>query len=346
MGGDHGLKSTVPAAVEAVRRYPELTLILVGNDKSIRRLLKRCKGDKHSRIKVHHASEVVAMDESPSQALRSKKDSSMRVAINLVKEGKAQACVSAGNTGALMATSRFVLKMIPGIDRPAIIYAIPTLDKATGKQSTVHVLDLGANVDCNAETLFQFGIMGSVHHGCVNPKCKRPRTALLNIGEEEMKGLEPIRQAAKMFQECEFINYIGFVEGNDVFWNKADVIVCDGFVGNVALKTIEGTAQFFGYQVKSAFESSWLAKISAIFALPVLSKIKKKLDMRRYNGASFIGLRSIVVKSHGGADSVAFLNAIVEAINEVEQDVPSKIGHQVTTILGQRDHDANQNKNS
>ena len=338
MGGDYGVKSTIPAAVSAVKRYSQLHLILVGNEKVLTRLLCRYKAEKHPRITVKHASEMVAMDESPSLALRNKKDSSMRVAINLVKEGHADACVSAGNTGALMATSRFVLKMLPGIDRPAIIYAFPGVSRQTGEIHPVHMLDLGANVDCSAQHLFQFGLMGSVHHACIHPEHEKPRVALLNIGEEEMKGLESIKQAAQLLSECKSINYIGFVEGNDLLRDKADVIVCDGFIGNVALKAIEGTASHVAYHVKAVFKSSFMARVLSVFALPVLIKLRNKLDNRRYNGASLIGLKCIVIKSHGGADKIAFLNAIVEAVKEVEQDIPSKIHHQIADLLGQESH--------
>jgi glycerol-3-phosphate acyltransferase PlsX len=338
MGGDHGVKSTIPAAVSAVKRFSQLQLILVGNEKTLTRALRQYKAAKHPRITIEHASEVVAMDESPALVLRNKKDSSMRIAINLVKEGRADACVSAGNTGALMATSRFVLKMLPGVDRPAIIYAFPGVNHQTGETHPVHMLDLGANVDCSAEHLFQFGVMGSIHHACIHPEHGKPRVALLNIGEEDMKGLEIIKQAAKMLGECESINYIGFVEGNDLLRDKADVIVCDGFIGNIALKTVEGTASHIAYHVKAVFKSSLMARVLSVFALPILLKLRNKLDNRRYNGASLIGLKGIVIKSHGGADKVAFLNAIVEAVKEVEQDIPSKIHHQIADLLGQESH--------
>jgi glycerol-3-phosphate acyltransferase PlsX len=334
MGGDHGIKTTVPAVKSALANHPELNLILVGNEKVLKRALEKVKLDKHPRLSIQHASEVVEMDELPSRALRYKKDSSMRVAINLVKEGRAQACVSAGNTGALMATSRFVLKTLPGIDRPAIVYAIPGVNSQTGQRSVTHMLDLGANVDSSAENLFQFAIMASVRRSLID-NLANPRVALLNIGEEEMKGLEVIKEAAKLIDQCEALNYIGFVEGNDIFADKADVVVCDGFIGNVALKTAEGTAKFIGYMVKDAFKSNIITRISAILALPALLKIKKNLDMRRYNGASFLGLKGIVIKSHGGADALAFSTAITEAIAEVKKNIPEQIHAKVEALLSQ-----------
>jgi glycerol-3-phosphate acyltransferase PlsX len=337
MGGDHGIKTTVPATARALREHPELKLILVGDQKILERALAKYKLDNHPRLTVHHASEVVEMCELPSHALRNKKDSSMRVAINLVKEGQAQACVSAGNTGALMATSRFVLKTLPGIDRPAIIYAIPGVNQETGERTTIHMLDLGANVDCTAEHLFQFAIMGSVRRSLID-NMQKPRVALLNIGEEEMKGVESIKEAAKLISACPALHYTGFVEGTDLFSNTADVVVCDGFIGNIALKTAEGTAKFISFMVKDAFKSNFLNRICAILALPALLKIKRNLDMRRYNGASFVGLKGIVIKSHGGADELGFSCAITEALAEVHKNVPNQIHAQVESILGQQNH--------
>jgi len=333
MGGDHGIKTTIPASARALREHSQLKLILVGNQNILEQALAKYKLDRHPRLSIQHASEVVEMDDLPSYALRNKKNSSMRVAINLVKEGQAQACVSAGNTGALMATSRFVLKTLPGIDRPAIIYAIPGVNQETGERTTIHMLDLGANVDCTAEHLFQFAIMGSVRRSLIDNMAK-PRVALLNIGEEEMKGVENIKEAAKLISACPSLHYSGFVEGTDLFSNKADVVVCDGFIGNVALKTAEGTAKYISYMVKDAFKSTLLNRICAVLALPALAKIKRNLDMRRYNGASFVGLKGIVVKSHGGADELGFSCAITEALAEVDKNIPSQIHAQVEALLG------------
>lgn len=338
MGGDIGPKATIPGALRALKTHADLKIILVGNAELIQKFLKTLHVSQHDRIEIQHASEVVAMDELPSQALRNKKDSSMRVAVDLVKEGRAQACVSSGNTGALMATSRFVLKMLPGIDRPAIIYAFPGFDPKTGAHTLTHMLDLGANIECTAQHLFEFAVMGSVRSNVVN-HVEKPRVALLNIGEEEMKGLENIKDAAKMLMDCPYINYMGFVEGNDFFNGKADVIVCDGFIGNIALKTVEGTAKFIGSVVKQSFTKNIFSKLQSALAYPVLRQIKKRLDTRRYNGASLLGLKGIVIKSHGGSDSIAFASAIDAAMQEVREDLPNKIHAQIEQILGVSTHE-------
>lgn len=335
MGGDHGITSTVPGVIFALKEHPELDVILVGQEDKITQALQKFHAKSFAnRIQIQHASEVVGMEESPALALRNKKDSSMRVSINLVKESRANACVSAGNTGALMATSRFVLKTLADIDRPAIVYPMPTMDKQTGQMKSSYMLDLGANVNCTSEQLFQFAIMGSV---LASKKNERPRVALLNIGEEDMKGLDSIKQASKMLYAADSINYIGFVEGNDIFFNKADVIVCDGFVGNVALKTTEGVASLISKIIKDAFSSGVVSRICMLLAAPVLNKIKKRLDMRQYNGGSLLGLRGIVIKSHGGANAETFATAITEAIREVKQDVPKQIQAQLSAFLQQQE---------
>ncbi len=337
MGGDHGIETTVPAAIKALQKHSKLNLILVGDEKKISEKLAHTKGKyDSSRLKIHHTTEVVGMDESPSLALRQKKDSSMRVAINLVKSGEAQACVSSGNTGALMATSKYVLKTLPEIERPAIVYALPSLNHETGEVKPVYMLDLGANVNCSSDQLFQFGVMGSVLATSLTG-IERPKVALLNIGEEEMKGLDSIKQASKILSSFKHVNYIGYVEGNDIFNAKADVIVCDGFVGNIALKTIEGCAKFITTTLKDSFTNSIFSRSAMVLSAPVLMKVKKKLDVRRYNGASLIGLKGIVVKSHGGVDARTFAVAIDEAVKEVQQDVPNKIQQQVESVLQQQD---------
>ncbi len=336
MGGDHGVESTVPAAIHVIKKYPDLELTLVGNEAQLKRMLRKRRMLDYPRLKIKHASEAVEMDESPSLALRNKKDSSMRVAINLVKDGEADACVSAGNTGALMATSRFVLKTIAGIDRPAIVYAMPGIDAKTGGRATTYMLDLGANVECTAEHLFQFAVMGSVLCQAIGG-IEHPRVALLNIGEEEMKGLDNIKAAAKMLTESKLVNYVGFVEGNHIFGASVDVIVCDGFIGNVALKTAEGVIKFLSGIIKGSLNSSLLNKICKIFALPILLTIKKRINVKSYNGASFLGLKGVVIKSHGGADAEAFTSAIEVAIHEAKQDVPNKIRAQLESILGQEE---------
>ncbi|NCX93710.1 MAG: phosphate acyltransferase PlsX [Gammaproteobacteria bacterium] len=336
MGGDHGPSVTVPAVKLALDHHPELKIILVGLPDRLSAYLKRSQLEGHPRLTIHPASEVIGMDESPTVALRSKKDSSMRVAINLVKDQVASACVSAGNTGALMAISYFVLKTLPGIDRPAILYSLPTLNPDTHQVGKVHMLDLGANVECSAQHLFQFAVMGSVLSHSIDG-VGSPRIALLNIGEEEMKGLEVIKQAAQLIQHSEALNYVGYVEGTDILRGKADVIVCDGFIGNIALKTIEGVVKYIGYHVKKAIRHNWWTRLCSFFALPVFLRIRKTLDLRRYNGASLLGLRGIVIKSHGSAEAEAFSTAISEAVFHVEKDIPNQICTQLADILGE-DH--------
>jgi len=318
MGGDHGPSVIVPAACNMCRRYPNLTLVLVGRREAIEPLLPA--GSLSGRFRVVDAREIVAMDEPAADALRKKKNSSMRVAIDLVKQGDADACVSAGNTGALMATARFVLKTLPGIDRPAIMTAVPTI------AGHVHMLDLGANSDCTSEHLFQFAIMGSVVASLIE-NIANPRIGLLNIGEEKIKGNDTVRQASAMLSDSK-LNYIGFVEGNDIAAHKADVIVCDGFTGNVALKVMEGTAQLVRHFLRNVFGKNLYGRFAALVAMPVLKSLARSLDHRRYNGASLVGLNGIVIKSHGGADVMAFEQAIYTAMIEVEKGVPDKI-HQV-----------------
>ena len=329
MGGDYGLKTTIPASISALNQYSNLKISLVGISTEIKHFLStHCHGYDHSRLDIVHASEIVAMDEEPVSALRSKKDSSMRIAIDRVKNDQADACVSAGNTGALMATAKFVLKTLPEIDRPAIVYAIPCLNCETQEMGSFYMLDLGANVNCSSEQLFQFGIMGAILAENIKNK-QRPSVALLNIGEEETKGLDNIKQAAKMLYNCDAINYIGCVEGNSMFNAKADVVVCDGFAGNVALKTSEGTAKLITSIMREAFSHSIASKIAAFIARPVLNNLKQKLNMDQYNGASLLGLRGIVVKSHGSASAKAFETAISEAIKEIKYNIPQKIKSQI-----------------
>ncbi len=325
MGGDHGPHVVVPAALSVLADQDNLKLILVGNREMITAELRLRKANVGERLIIQHSSQSIEMDELPSQALRNKKDSSMRVAINLVKEGVASACVSAGNTGALMATARYVLKTLPGVDRPAIISALPTM------HGHIHMLDLGANIDCSAEQLFQFAMMGSALVSAVDNIAK-PRIGLLNIGEEEMKGNEQVKEAARLLSESD-INYIGFVEGNDIYAGTVDVVVCDGFVGNVALKASEGVARMISHYMKQGFHRNILTKLAGVMTLPIFKELKKKIDPRRYNGASLVGLQGIVIKSHGGADIFAFANAIKEAVLEVNKDVPQRIGEQLRLRL-------------
>ena len=318
MGGDHGVSVTVPAALTMLAKHVDLRLILVGREDALKPLLARHQARYGERLRLHHASEEVSMHELPSQALRGKKDSSMRVAINLVKDGTADACVSAGNTGALMATARFVLKTVPGIDRPAICALIPSHGGHT------HMLDLGANADCTPEQLFQFGIMGAALASAVY-SIPQPRVGVLNIGEEEIKGNEKVKEAAKLLS-ASHLNYIGFVEGDDIFSKEVDVVVADGFVGNVSLKTMEGLAKLISQIIREEFRRTAFTRFLALMAMPVLHAIRKRLDPRHYNGASLLGLKGVVVKSHGGTDSVGFASAIRIAILEVQNQVPQRIG--------------------
>jgi len=318
MGGDHGPVVTVHAALDFVRNQQDVCVILVGVEEKIRPLLANTY---HSRITVRHASEIVAMDESPALALRNKKDSSMRVAINLVKNGEADACVSAGNTGALMAISRFVLKMLPGIDRPAICAILPT---AKGHS---HVLDLGANVDCSPEHLLQFGIMGASLVSAIEHR-ERPSVGILNIGAEDIKGNEVVKRAAELLKESG-LNFIGNVEGDGIYKGEAEVVVCDGFVGNVALKASEGLAQMLAAFLRQEFKRNLLTRLVALIAMPVLNNFKKHVDHRRYNGATLLGLKGIVVKSHGSADVFSFTNALARAAEEARTGVLSRITERV-----------------
>jgi len=329
MGGDFGPEIIVPAAFTALQNHPNLHLILVGREEAINEVLKTQSQKNSARLSVQHASEVVASDELPSRALRSKKDSSMRVAINLVKQGKAQACVSAGNTGALMATARFVLKTLPGIDRPTICKALPNI-----KDGVTHVLDLGANVDSSAASLFEFAVMGSALAHAVGNK-PQPTVGLLNIGEEEIKGNERVKEASRLLADSN-LNYIGNVEGDGIYMGDADVVVCDGFVGNVMLKTTEGVARMIGHYMKQEFKRNPLRKLSALVAMPVLKAFKKRIDHREYNGASLLGLQGIVIKSHGGADAYAFSQAITEAVVETNNNVPELITNYLESELVKR----------
>lgn len=329
MGGDHGVSVTVPAALSILAKQADLRLILVGQEDVLRAELARLNATDSDRLSLHHASELVEMDEPPAQALKNKKDSSMRVAINLVKAGDADAAVSAGNTGALMATARFVLKMLPGIKRPAILKILPTMRNETA------MLDLGANTDCTPEQLRQFGIMGAALMNAVQG-IDNPKVGLLNIGAEDIKGNEVVKQANELLKSAP-INYVGYVEGDAINAGNIDVIVCDGFVGNVALKTTEGLAKMISAFMREEFSRNFLTKIAALIALPVLNAFRKRVDPRRYNGASLVGLRGTVIKSHGGADALAFEYAIDEAAKEARNRVPEKINALIGKIAMEKD---------
>lgn len=318
MSGDLGAEIVVRAANACLERHANLDLILVGNEIELDALVTRIVGPQ-KRLSIRNATEVVGMSEAPVDVLRKKKDSSMRVAIDLVKDGAAHACVSAGNTGALMATAKFVLKMIAGIDRPAIIGQLPAIG------GTVHMLDLGANTVGSAQQLFQFAVMGSIVTSDIR-NIRQPRIALLNIGVEDTKGNETVREAAALL-DASGLNYVGFIEGSEIFAGKADVVVTDGFTGNVALKTMEGTVGLASHYLKRAFSRNWLSKLQALLAGSVLKKLSVDMDSRNYNGASLVGLNGIVIKSHGSADSYAFQRAIETALVEVRNQVPKQIGN-------------------
>ena len=326
MGGDHGPSVVVPAAIRYLKEHPEHALILVGREEALGQYLP--KGDLPKGLSLRHASQEVGMDELPSVALRKKKDSSMRVALNLVKSGEADACVSAGNTGALMATARFVLKMLSNVDRPAIITALPCVGGRTW------MLDLGANVDCSAEHLFQFAVMGS-ELVTVLDGIERPKVGLLNIGQEEIKGNEQVKLADMLLRDSS-LNYMGYVEGDDIYLNEeVDIVVTDGFVGNVALKTSEGVAKMIRGYLKEGFTRNLFTKIAGLCALPILKGLSRRIDPRRYNGASLLGLRGVVVKSHGGADVLAYTYAIDIAAKAVLANVSSRIEDRVRQHLQQ-----------
>ncbi len=320
MGGDKGPLITIPAAVLAVSNMPSLRLILCGDESVITQELEKLDALEHPQLSIHATTEVVEMDEKPAVAIRTKKNSSMRKALDLVQEGHAQACVSAGNTGALFSIAHFVLKTLPGVERPALISSLPTHNP----DKHVFMLDLGANVFCDSNVLYQFAIMGSVMAEEVDG-IERPRIGLLNMGEEEIKGSDHIKQTALQLNSNSDINYIGFIEGNDIFTNKADVIVCDGFVGNVALKTCEGVAILVYEKFKQALSKHIFARFIGKLLAPTLKKLFKSVNPDQYNGASLIGLRGVVVKSHGNANSKAFMSAIFEAVKAVEKQVPQKI---------------------
>ncbi|GAB2181610.1 phosphate acyltransferase PlsX [Denitratisoma sp. agr-D3] len=324
MGGDHGPSVTLPATFEFLRRDPDCAAILVGREEALQPLLGGAQAEFGDRLRIQHASEVVAMDDPVAVALRNKKDSSMRVMADLVKEGAADAAVSAGNTGALMAVSRFVLKTLPGIDRPAIASILPTVKGRT------YVLDLGANVDCQPEHLLQFGIMGAMLVSALD-HIDRPTVGLLNIGEEDIKGNDIVKRAADLLRDSG-LNFYGNVEGNDIYKGTTDVVVCDGFVGNVVLKASEGLATMIAGGLREEFSRNWLTKLCALLSLPVLKAFKARFDHRAYNGASLLGLRGIVFKSHGAADAFAFRNALERAAEAARNRLPEKIATRMAAM--------------
>jgi len=324
MSGDRGTAVIVEGVRQVLTARSDATLLLVGDPDEINRHIGK-RPLPQGRVEIVEASEMVHMDDSVAVALRHKKRSSMRIAIDQVKSGRAAACVSSGNTSALMAISKFVLKTVPGIDRPAICTTIPALNGHT------HMLDLGANVDCSASHLYQFAAMGSILAQAIDAT-SQPTVGLLNIGSEDIKGNDQVKEAAELLTNST-LNYIGFVEGNEIYTDRADIVVCDGFVGNVSLKTSEGVAHLVSVYLKEEFMRSPLNKLVGLLAKPILRSFGNRIDPRQYNGASLLGLKGVVIKSHGSADAVAFANAINIALLEVANDVPTKITESMNKSL-------------
>ncbi|MNZ26034.1 Phosphate acyltransferase [compost metagenome] len=325
MGGDFGPRCIVPASVACLAEFPSLHLVLVGQAPLLEELIARVPAADRQRLQIEHASEVIGMDERPAQALRGKPDASMRVALDLVRNGRAQACVSAGNTGALMALSRYVLKTLPGIDRPAMVSAIPTA------RGHCHLLDLGANVDCSAEHLYQFAVMGAVAAEALG--VERPRVALLNVGTEDIKGNQQVKLAASLLQQARGLNYIGYIEGDGLYRGEADVVVCDGFVGNILLKSSEGLASMISARIEALFTESLGSRLVGSLAMPLLRRLRTDLAPARHNGASFLGLQGIVIKSHGSAGSEGFQSAIRRALIEVRENLPQRLHGRLEHLL-------------
>lgn len=325
MGGDFGPRSIVQASIACLSATPSLHLTLVGQSSLLEELVSGVSAADRARLQILDATQVIGMDERPSQALRGKPDSSMRVALELVRDGKAQACVSAGNTGALMALSRAILKTLPGIDRPAMVAAIPT------QTGYCQLLDLGANVDCTAEQLYQFAVMGSVAAQSLG--VQRPRVALLNVGTEDIKGNQQVRLAAGLLHGARGLNYVGFIEGDGVYRGAADVVVCDGFVGNTLLKSSEGLATMIAHRIEQVFRGGVLSRLAGALALPLLKRVQADLAPARHNGASFLGLQGIVIKSHGAAGVEGFQSAIQRAVIEIQENLPQRLHGRLADLL-------------
>ena len=326
MGGDHGPRVTIPAAIEFIERHGDAEAILVGQTEVVTAELARGGRTGNRRVRIHAATEVVSMDDQPVQAMRRKRDSSMHAALRLVKQGQAHAAISAGNTGAWMAISSFILRTLPGIDRPAICAPLPNQ-----KGLPTYMLDLGANVDCKAHHLYQFSLMGSALVAAVE-HIAHPKVGLLNIGVEDIKGNETVKEAAGLLRaasERGEISFYGNVEGNDIFKGTVDVVVCDGFVGNVALKTSEGLAQMLGRSLKAEFERNIFTRLGALFSLPAINGFRRRYDHRAYNGACLLGLNGLVVKSHGSADVFSFGRALDRAYEAVKSDVTAGISRRI-----------------
>ncbi len=326
MGGDYGPSVTVPAALLCIAKHKDLHIALIGKTELIEPYLQGLAESHQQRLNIQHTEEVVDKNEKPSLALRRKLNSSMHIAVAMVKDNSADACVSAGNTGALMAIGRVMLRTLNGIDRPAIITTLPTA------KGSCLLLDVGANVDNRAEHLFQFAVMGSVMATAIDNN-DSPTVGLLNIGEEKIKGNEQVKLASQLMEQCQFLNYVGYVEGDELFQGNIDIVVCDGFVGNVTIKTSAGVAGVIRHALEQSFRSNWYAKLLGLLAQPVLQRLKNKIDPRRLNGASFLGLQGIVIKSHGNADVDSFSYAIDLALREIEKNVPKLINRQLAEIL-------------
>jgi glycerol-3-phosphate acyltransferase PlsX len=324
MGGDHGPAVTVPAALRFLETNPAAAVTLVGIADAIDAELRRRLSGRTARLRVHHATEIVTMDESPAAAVKRKKDSSMRVALDLVKRGEAHAAISAGNTGALMAMAHFVLKTLPGIDRPALVSVLPTVKGHT------YMLDLGASPDCKPEHLVQFAVMGAILVSAVERR-ERPTVGLLNIGAEAIKGNQVVKQAGELLRASD-LNFVGNVEGDGIYLGEVDVVVCDGFVGNVALKTSEGLARMVERFLREEFTRNPLRRIAAAVAWPALAAFRRRVDPRRYNGATLLGLKGVVVKSHGSADAIAFGRAIERGADEVRGRVLERIASRLAIV--------------
>lgn len=325
MGGDFGPRCIVPASIACLAEFPSLHLVLVGQAPLLQNLIATSPAVDFARLRIENASEVIGMDERPALALRGKPDSSMRVALELVRSGRANACVSAGNSGALMALSRYLLKTLPGIDRPAMISAVPTA------RGVCHLLDLGANVDCSAEHLYQFAVMGAVAVEALG--VANPRVALLNVGTEDIKGNQQVKLAATLLQQAPGINYVGYVEGDGVYRGEADVVVCDGFVGNIFLKSSEGLASMIADRAQLLFSGSLSSRLIGRFARPLLRRLHAELTPETHNGASLLGLQGIVVKSHGSADQQGFQSAIRLAFTEIRENLPQRLHGRLEDML-------------
>ena len=325
MGGDFGPHCIVPASLDCLLEFPSLNLLLVGQASSLEQAIAACPGVDRSRLRIVDAPEAIGMNEPPTQALRGKPRSSMRVALELVRDGQARACVSAGNTGALMALARHILKTLPGIDRPAMVATLPT------ERGACLLLDLGANVDCTAEHLYQFAVMGSLAAEVMG--LSRPRVALLNVGTEEIKGNLQVKQAAQLIQHAADLNYVGFVEGDGLFRGEADVVVCDGFVGNVLLKSSEGLVRMVARRGEALFRRSLVSRVVGALALPLLRELRAELVPSRSNGAAVLGLQGLVVKSHGSAGREGFRAAIRNTMLGMEHDLPRRMSERLGPML-------------